>query len=203
MKQKLRIVPFGDLESVGFVDVDAGFADVGTAFADVDAGFADAYHGFIADVTAAAGAVFGIEDQVGGPLPVPEGAYNRRRGQYDAAGFLEALAGAAQGQSLLLGVTGADLFLPRLNFVFGVADSSAGVAVVSLHRLRPEFYGEGLGRALLTERVAREAIHELGHLFGLAHCDEPACIMYFSNTIGDTDRKGPGLCDRCARKLAG
>nr|WP_243666411.1 matrixin family metalloprotease [Vulcanisaeta sp. JCM 16159] len=49
--------------------------------------------------------------------------------------------------------------------------------------------------------MLKEVLHELGHSFGLDHCADPRCVMYFSNTIEDTDRKGPGYCQRCMARL--
>ncbi|HMA05591.1 MAG TPA: hypothetical protein VKO45_06650, partial [Methanomicrobiales archaeon] len=117
-----------------------------------------------------------------------------------------------------LGITEADLFSPGLNFVFGIANR--GRALISTFRLREEFYGparkpDGFpvrhlpsgpgGRepnaTVFRRRVLVESVHELGHALGLDHCEFPGCVMYFSNWIGDTDRKGPGFCFRCARAL--
>jgi len=94
-----------------------------------------------------------------------------------------------------------DLYAGRLNFVFGEADPGTGIAVVSTHRLRPEFYGGASNRGLLFSRLVKEAVHELGHIFMLGHCPDPTCAMHFSNSILDTDIKGPGLCPRCRFKL--
>ncbi len=63
------------------------------------------------------------------------------------------------------------------------------------------FYGLPSNPQLFKERALKEAIHELGHLLGLGHCPNPACVMFFSNSLGDTDRKGPGLCPECRRRL--
>lgn len=41
----------------------------------------------------------------------------------------------------LLGVVDADIFAPGLNFVFGEADINGRKALISLKRLRQEFYG--------------------------------------------------------------
>jgi archaemetzincin len=151
----------------------------------------------------------GVTAAAGPPQPVPERAFDGRRRQYRSSAFLAQLGQLRQAmpaeppRPYLLGVTDADLFVPQLNFVFGEADRAAEVAVISLARLRPQFYGAAPDPRLLEERAMKEAIHELGHVYGLAHCPDPACIMHFSNTIEDTDRKGPGFCRRCEARLMG
>jgi archaemetzincin len=143
----------------------------------------------------------GASVQVGGNLPLPASCPEGRR-QYLGEPFLEVLA-AARGleDEVILGVTGVDLFVPGLNFVFGLADPRNRGAVISLARLYPEFYGQPRNPQLFKARALKEAIHELGHLWGLDHCSNPACIMFFSNTLTDTDRKGPGFCAQCQSKI--
>ncbi|SNQ60426.1 hypothetical protein [Candidatus Methanoperedens nitratireducens] len=92
-----------------------------------------------------------------------------------------------------------DLFVPGLNFVFGLA--SGNNAVISLVRLRPEYYRERKNEYLFRERSLKEAIHEPGHTFGLHHCPDIRCIMHFSNRLEDTDIKGPGFCKACSNKI--
>lgn len=140
---------------------------------------------------------------MGAELPLPEAAYSPRRRQYRADAFLAALLTARQqrGPDLILGVTNVDLYVPDLNFVFGLADAGQGCAVISLARLDPEFYGEKGDPGRFRERALKEAVHELGHLLGLPHCPNPKCIMFFSNSLADTDRKGPGFCADCRRRL--
>jgi len=133
-------------------------------------------------------------------VPVPSGAYDSKRRQYRAEAFLPLLMSSKPGhEGLVLGVTGVDLFVPELNFVFGLADSLHKWAIISTARLQPEFYGLPSNPQLVRERALKEAIHELGHLLGLGHCPNPACIMFFSNSLADTDRKGPGFCPECRR----
>jgi archaemetzincin len=135
-------------------------------------------------------------------VPVPSGAYDPRRGQYRAEAFLPLLTPSMPGNhGLVLGVTEVDLFVPELNFVFGLADPRQKCAVISLARLQPEFYGLPSNPQLLKERALKETLHELGHLLGLGHCPNPACIMFFSNSLADTDRKGPGFCPKCRCRL--
>jgi archaemetzincin len=68
--------------------------------------------------------------------------------------------------------------------------------------LRDEFYGLPPNPAALKSRLVKEAVHELGHTFGLVHCPNACCVMYFSNSLGDTDRKGPGFCSACKARLS-
>ncbi len=145
---------------------------------------------------------FRCKAAIGGEMPVPKDAYNAKRGQYLSTEILGEMRGIKpQGHDLMLGVTLVDLYVPQLNFVFGEADVSAGVAVISLSKLGRESYGTPKGRELLLMRAAKEAIHEIGHTHGLDHCDDPRCIMFFSNSLTDTDRKGPGFCTICREKL--
>lgn len=120
---------------------------------------------------------------------LPERAFSRRRGQYQASSFLE-LARQYDAE-YVLAVTGVDLYAEPLNFVFGQAEMGGLSAVISLKRLTSE------DRGLFIERALKEALHELGHAAGLGHCDDEACVMHFSNTLADTDHKGPGYCESC------
>jgi archaemetzincin len=138
--------------------------------------------------------------QVGNSVPLPSGAYDPRQRQYRAEAFLPLLAPFRPGtDGLVLGVTGVDLFVPELNFVFGLAEPRQKTAIISLARL--QFYGLPANPDLFRKRALKEAIHELGHLLGLGHCPNPACVMFFSNSLADTDRKGSGFCPRCRSLL--
>lgn len=101
----------------------------------------------------------------------------------------------------VLGVTEVDLYVPGLNFVFGEAQPPHGPAVISLFRLRPEFYGEPPNEELYLGRASKEAVHEVGHTLNLGHCRDPGCVMFFSNSILDTDRKNLGFCRRCRERI--
>ena len=139
----------------------------------------------------------GAAVRMGGNLPLPASC-PEGRSQYPGDPFLAALAAARPpGPEVILGVTGVDLTVPGLNFVFGLADPGRSAAVISLARLYPEFYGQPRDPRRFKERAVTEAVHELGHLLGLGHCPDPVCVMSFSNSLADTDRKGPGFCQAC------
>ena len=53
-----------------------------------------------------------------------------------------------------------------------------------------EFYGLPRDENLFRERALTEAVHELGHTYGLGHCPVSTCVMHFSNSLHDTDLKG-------------
>jgi predicted Zn-dependent protease len=90
-----------------------------------------------------------------------------------------------------LGVTERLLLADDGSIVFGEATVAGPAAVISLAPLR-----EGpLWR--LRERTLVSALHELGHLLGLEHCESRRCVMYPSREVGDTDAKGPMPCAAC------
>jgi archaemetzincin len=133
-------------------------------------------------------------------LPLREDAFNKNRKQYNSHMILsevQTYAATKTGLDRVLGVVDADIFVPELNFVFGEATCPGKAALISLWRLKPEFYGEPADTQLFLERTLKEAVHELGHTWGLGHCPQPSCVMHFSNSISDTDIKQSLFCDRC------
>ncbi len=123
-------------------------------------------------------------------------AYNPYREQVHAGTVLrmmDALSLPHAMKSIL--ITDLDLYEEGLNFVFGEARLNGRDAVVSTYRLRhpdPDIF---------RERLLKEVNHELGHTFGLGHCPEPSCVMSFSNSISDVDRKSRHFCPDCRRAL--
>jgi archaemetzincin len=138
----------------------------------------------------------------GKEMPILQDSYNSKRRQYLSTTILKKMQAAKpKCFDRMLGITDVDLYVPELNFVFGQAYLSSGVAIISLTRLRQEFYGLRPDRRLLQERAFKETIHEIGHTYGLGHCHNPKCIMHFSNSLNDTDIKGTGFCDICRKQL--
>ena len=147
--------------------------------------------------------IFSCSVEIEKSLPEPEYAYDRRRNQYYADPILKKLEqGDWKEKEKMLGIVDLDLYTSGLNFVFGEASLNGKVAIIALPRLREGFYGLSDDKDLYYRRALKEAVHELGHTFGLNHCQYKRCVMYFSNSLYDTDRKGEGFCKDCRKKLS-
>lgn len=132
------------------------------------------------------------------PAPEPSYAFHSGRQQYCSTQILSALANRPMAAATrLLAVASSDLFIPILTFVFGEAQMNGPCAVVSTFRLRQEFYGLPADSALLQSRLIKEAVHELGHTLGIAHCDDYTCVMAPSHAVEWIDLKKPGFCEAC------
>ncbi|MFX1279373.1 MAG: archaemetzincin family Zn-dependent metalloprotease [Promethearchaeota archaeon] len=135
--------------------------------------------------------------------------YNSIRNQYKAIHLLNKLEEKAKNRELfrLLGIVGKDIYSKEKDFIFGLAKRGSYAALISLPRLRENFYIKS-GTAYrkveskdeFNERVLKEAKHELGHTFGLIHCNNK-CVMQLSNSLADTDKKPVEYCEICKKEL--
>ena len=132
----------------------------------------------------------------------PHFALHGERRQYHSSKILEQLQTLVTPHTWrILGVASNDLYIPILTFVFGEAMMGGPASIVSYYRLRQEFYGLPPDGELLRQRLLKEAVHELGHTFGLKHCPNRQCVMSFSNMLADTDYKQQAFCAHCLQKL--
>lgn len=133
---------------------------------------------------------------------VLKSSYNPKRRQFYSSKILDNLKRPTLADCpRALGIVDVDLYVPQLNFVFGEADINNKIAIISLARLRQEYYSLKRDDNIFKGRVLKEAVHELGHTFGLGHCQNPACVMFFSNSLRDTDRKNFHFCSKCQKAL--
>lgn len=124
---------------------------------------------------------------------LPEKGFNAKRNQYLASSFFEACL--REPGARVLGVTDTDLYETGLNFVFGFSQPDGRVAVISLALLHDP------DPTKFRERCVKEAVHEIGHTLGLAHDEaRTGCVMHFSRTLADTDRKGRDYCPSCGAR---
>ena len=132
--------------------------------------------------------------------------YDSEERKYDAIQVKERLIthGKNHNYYRILGVTNIDILTKSSKFLFGVADlpknKSYGGALISVTRLREEFYGWTENAAKFEQRVLKEAIHELGHTFGLKHC-ENLCVMRSSNSLVAADKKLSKFCEECVKRI--
>jgi len=133
-------------------------------------------------------------------IEIPKHCYNKSRNQYISPEIIYWIDQNCKQTHYhkILGVADVNAYTGRLNFVFGEAQFGRRICVIYIARLK-EVFAEG--ESLFLQRTVKEAVHELGHTFGLLHCQNTACVMYFSNTLADTDQKAADLCGCCKLKV--
>lgn len=125
-------------------------------------------------------------------------SYSPERKQYHSTKIIEsALSKTLFNDGKILIVTEVDLYVPVLTFIFGEAQLGGKHSIVSVCRLHEEFYTGHTNENLFYERTKKEALHELGHTFGLLHCFDWDCVMHSSNGIEEVDIKGSIYCKHC------
>jgi len=130
-------------------------------------------------------------------------AHSPERNQYHATLILASLLRALPDpDGRILGVTGVDLYIPVLTFLFGQAQLDGPGALISTFRLRNEYYGLPPDSDRLLDRTMKEAVHELGHTFGLVHCGAPRCVMNASTYVEEVDLKGEWYCPVCELRVS-
>lgn len=145
-----------------------------------------------------------LQCRVGAAERLPDGTLDNHRGQYHATRILEHLAASGREAFRVLGVTSVDIFTPILRYVFGEAMLPGRAALVSTYRLGVALPREKSpsDRSVFVSRVVKESIHELGHTFGLTHCQNPACTMAASLDTAHIDAKSTRFCYYCGVVLA-
>lgn len=105
----------------------------------------------------------------------------------------------------VLAITMEDLYPhPSWNFVFGQASLRERVGVFSFARYDPAFYGDERGEdyeEVLLRRSCKVLVHEVGHMFSLAHCIFFRCVLNGSNHLQESDSRPLSVCPVCLRKL--
>jgi archaemetzincin len=128
--------------------------------------------------------------------------YDQARRQYNGNYLLKMIDSMPFPDSLkTLGLFNVDLFIPILTFIFGQAYLGGRSGIVSLYRFNNERYGLTGDNQILQDRFKKEVIHELGHTFGLIHCQNTACVMRSSNYVEDIDQKNQQLCPNCKAQI--
>jgi archaemetzincin len=139
-------------------------------------------------------------------LPVralPASAYYPARDRYRADRLLETLDGEpAAAYAKVVALTEVDVSTTKDDVadwgVFGLGDIDGPSCVISTFRL-----GRGDATPALREsRLVKAVNHELGHTFGMAHCDDPACLMADAEgSIASVDSRDDRFCAACLARL--
>ena len=129
--------------------------------------------------------------------------YHPEKRKYNADRIIEAMNEYLLNYDFfrVLGILNEDIYSRTYNFIFGCADGIISkTALISVIRLNESFYSRTEDNSLFKKRILKEAIHELGHTFGLFHCQNH-CVMQFSNSLMEADNKPIRFCNNCLKKL--
>lgn len=141
-------------------------------------------------------AFFQIPTQVFLDQPLPDGAHNPHRGQYNCYPILKFLGTQKPDHAVkIVGVADVDLFIPILTHVFGEAELGGHATVISTYRLDKD--EKPVLPNCLYDRAAKIAVHEVAHTFRLPHCKEEDCIMNSFPVISHIDDKPVHFCRYC------
>jgi archaemetzincin len=129
-------------------------------------------------------------------------AFDTHRNQWDSFKLLEWLLEKFKPAiaTKILAIFDIDAYSSGFDFVFGEAYYGGRVAAIYLSRLKQQFYDLKPNSLLFYQRLVKEAIHELGHACGIAHCKNTKCVMNFSTSLRDIDNKERSFCKSCNRK---
>jgi len=141
---------------------------------------------------------------------LPEKGWHRERTwgrQYETGWFLDRLLPGRRPREAVctFAVTMADLYPDEdWNYVFGEASLRDRVGVWSFARYFPGFWRQEATKDSDTQALRRAlmvVVHEMGHAFGIEHCQDYACAMNGSNSLEESDTQPLRLCPPCLRKL--
>lgn len=135
------------------------------------------------------------------PLDLEIVKSSERNQFYSTKLIAQALKLTDQHDGKVLILVDVDLYIPVFTFLFGEAQLKGKHSIVSLCRLHEEFYTGKTNAHLLFARTMKEVYHELGHNFGLLHCENWDCVMHSSASIEEVDIKGKFYCSRCEREI--
>jgi len=142
---------------------------------------------------------FKLSTQILPSLEQPEYALDERRLQYNAGIIIETFESTHfSDHDKVIAILNQDLFIPIFTHVFGEARQGGKCGLVSLFRLVKNPDGSSPLKSLIHERAAKVALHELGHLFDLLHCEHKQCLMHFSGSIDELDEMSFHLCEYCS-----
>jgi archaemetzincin len=148
-------------------------------------------------------ALIGLDVRVLPAVAMPEAAYYPARRRYRADRLLPFLNTRLPGDGArILGLTAVDISTTKGEYpdwgVLGLGELPGKASVISLFRCRRRSSGPENAR----QRLAKVAVHELGHTLGLAHCPNVGCLMEDAEGQVATCDREYDFCPRCRGVLA-
>jgi archaemetzincin len=121
------------------------------------------------------------------PYALPKTLLNRETGQLRVDLALSDVAQRYRrsGYFRVLGVTAKDITIPNYNFLFGLAETGDFACMMSVHRL-----SWGADEKLTRERIAKIALHEIGHTLGRGHTPDTDSVMVYADSLSGLDESG-------------
>lgn len=136
------------------------------------------------------------------PMAIPPDTLDKTRLQFNAAALIQAVESMPlKDYFKIIALFDVDLFVPLFTHVFGEARQNGRVGLVSLFRLETHMNGSSPTTDRVLERTAKIALHEMGHLLNLLHCDDKRCLMHFCGGVGTLDQTPFNFCRYCRTTL--
>lgn len=145
---------------------------------------------------------YGLPMKVLARKPLPPFAYYKPRRRWRAEKLLDYLGRTAPADTFrILGLTGSDISTTKGRFkdwgIMGLATLDGKTCVISMFRCRRKARNQSHAR----HRLAKTAVHEIGHTLGLEHCPNRGCLMEDAKGSNKTTDREYVLCPRCRRLL--
>jgi archaemetzincin len=131
---------------------------------------------------------------------MPDFAYYKPRNRYRAEKILTFLDTVTCECTKIVGFTESDISTTKDEYIdwgiFGYGSIDGKSCVCSVYRLKRKS-----NPALFNSRLRKLIVHELGHTYGLDHCEWPLCVMAdYKGTMASLDRTGCHFCSQCKAK---
>jgi archaemetzincin len=136
---------------------------------------------------------------------LPDMAFYKARNRYKADSLLRYQNSLRECQQhYIVGLTAVDISTTNSIYpdwgVFGLGYCPGNAAIISTYRIGKV----SKSKAQLKERLAKVVLHEVGHNFGLPHCNvNTQCLMNDAGgQMKQVDRERKWLCDNCKKQLS-
>jgi archaemetzincin len=135
-------------------------------------------------------------------VPLPKSAWYPPRHRWRAEKLLDFLRPRLPPDGLrVLGLTAADISTTKGDIkdwgVLGLGEVPGEAGVISTFRCHKRARDDQHAR----ERLAKVAVHEVGHTLGLPHCPTRGCLMEDAEGQVVTSDREYDLCPRCRKQL--